>query len=93
MLGAFVAGARELARQEREGDIRDGLIDMPLPFRSARKLGLDADELVERAAEHLDDREEELLRTFAGRDDREDIDAMNWVESWDEGGFVYRWRG
>ena len=93
LLGAFVAAGRQLAQAEREGDIRDGLIEMPLPFRSARKLGLDADGLVDRAAEHLDDREEELLRVFAARDDRDDVEAMNYVESWGEDGFVYRWRG
>jgi hypothetical protein len=75
LLEAFVAAARLGAAAE---DYRDGLIDMPLPFDAAAKLGVDADALVDEASEHLTEDEEEFLRVFAGRPDRDDIAAMGW---------------
>jgi hypothetical protein len=75
LLGAFVAAARLGAAEE---DYRDGLLDMPLPFYAAATLGFDADELVEESAGHLSEGEEAFLRTFAARDDRNDIAVMGW---------------
>jgi hypothetical protein len=77
LLEAFVAAARLGAANP---DYRDGLIDMPLPFHAARRLGYDADALVDEAASHLTEDEEDFLRTFAGRADRDDIAAMGWDE-------------
>jgi hypothetical protein len=77
LLEAFVAAARFGAAAP---DFRDGLIDMPLPFDAAQRLGLDADALVEEAATHLSEHEEDFLRTFAGRADRDDVAAMGWTE-------------
>jgi len=92
LLGAFVAAGRRVAAEEARGDVRDGLLDLPLPFDAARLLDLDADELVERALEQLDRRAAELLREFAARPDRADIAAMGWATA-TEGGFGYRWEG
>jgi hypothetical protein len=75
LLEAFVAAARLGAASE---DFRDGLIDMPLPFDAAAKLGVDADALVDGAAAHLSEDEEEFLRAFAARADRDDSAATGW---------------
>jgi hypothetical protein len=91
LLGAFVAAGRGAAEEEARGDLRDGLIDMPLPFDAAGLLGLDADELVGRAADRLEQRAAELLRQFAGRPDRADISAMGWRTA-AGGRFAYEWR-
>jgi hypothetical protein len=64
LLEAFVAAARLGAAQE---DDREGLIDMPLPFEAAERLGLDADTLVAEASDHLSDDEAEFLHAFAVR--------------------------
>jgi len=90
LLGAFVAAGRRVAAEEARGDVREGLIDRPLPFDAARLLALDADDLVERALEQLDGRGADLLREFAARPDRADIAAMGWTTA-TEGRFGYEW--
>lgn len=79
LLGAFVQAGRDCAAAEARGDVRDGLIDMPLPFRAAELLGLDADLLVANAAEQLDGPAAGLLREYAARPDRADVGAMGWA--------------
>jgi hypothetical protein len=93
LLAAFVAAARRVAAEEARGDVRDGLIEMSLPFRSAVLLGLDADALVAEARPGLDRREAELLDDFAARDDRDDIEAFLYLEAGTGTTFHYRWRG
>jgi hypothetical protein len=78
VLGVLVAAATSCAEEEARGDVRDGLIDMPLAFRVADLLGLDADALVEEALGHVEGRAAALLREFAGREDRADVGAMGW---------------
>ncbi|MBA2537400.1 MAG: hypothetical protein H0V20_08230 [Actinobacteria bacterium] len=80
LLESFIAAAEGAAMAERLGDVRDGLLDMPLPFRSAQKLGVDANGLLARAEGHLTERSRELLREFAVRPDRDDIEAMGYAE-------------
>ena len=58
LLEAFVAAARFALQDERYDDIR-------LPFAAAEQLGVDADAIVEQAAEHLDEDEAALLIAFA----------------------------
>lgn len=89
LLEAFVAAARLAASAELSGRPEGGLPELALPFRSARKLELDGDWLVELAAWHLDD-EEAVLRAFAARPDRESIEEMGYAESWEDEGFAYR---
>jgi hypothetical protein len=91
VVAALVRLAREAGDAERRGDPRDGLVEMPLGFRSAAKLGVDADELVERALAELDGRPAEILRAFAARPDRDAIERMSYVESSSDGRFSYRW--
>ncbi len=79
VLGVLVAAATSCAEEEARGDVRDGLIDMPLAFRAAILLGLDADALVEEALGQLDGRAAALLRAFADRGDRADVEAMGWT--------------
>lgn len=78
VLGVVVAAARSCAEEEARGDVRDGLIDMPLPFRAADLLGFDADALVEEALGHVEGRAAALLRAFADREDRAGVEAMGW---------------
>jgi hypothetical protein len=92
LLAAFVAAARFATSAERAGDVRDGLIAMPLPFHAAERLGVDADAVVAEAVDQLDPDEEALLHAFAGRSDRADVAAMNWnVPA--EGTLSYRFHG
>jgi hypothetical protein len=92
LLEAFVAAARLAAQAEELGDIRDGLIDMPLPFHAAERLGRDPDRLVQEALDQLDAREGDILLAFAGRPDRSDIEAMGYSESPGDAGTEYRWQ-
>jgi hypothetical protein len=76
----FVLAARACARAEARGDVRDGLADMPLPFRAAELLCGDADVAVASALSSLDGAAAELLGAFASRADRGDVGAMGWRE-------------
>jgi hypothetical protein len=78
-LGVLIAAATSCAEEEARGDVRDGLIDMPLAFRAADLLGLDADALVEEALGRVEGRAAALLREFAGRGDRAAVEAMGWA--------------
>ena len=94
VVGTLVAAARSCAAEEARGDVRDGLIDMPLAFDAAARLGLDADALVEQALALLDGRAADLLAEFAARPDRDEIGGMAWsLEPDGDGAAVYRWRG
>ncbi|MGL6278793.1 MAG: hypothetical protein ACRC50_04470 [Gaiella sp.] len=86
VVGVLVAAARRCAEEEARGDVRDGLIDMPLPFRAAELLGLDLEALVERALELLDGRAADCLRSYAARPDRCDVRCMGWREEQTESG-------
>jgi hypothetical protein len=88
VLGVLVEAARSCAAEEARGDVRDGLIDMPLGFRVAELLDLDGDALVERALLQLEGRAAALLTDFATRPDRSDVRAMAWNEVRLEGGRV-----
>ncbi len=74
MTGPVERLVRALA--DEHGDIRDGLVDLPLPFAASMRPGLDTDALVEEALHQLDDDEAAILRTFAVRGDRADVAAM-----------------
>jgi len=86
---AFGDAGRQVARAEELGDVRDGLINMPLPFDAATRLGVDVEEAVARAAALVGGRGGELLEQFARRADRADVGAMGWVVPDDP--FAYRW--
>lgn len=89
LLGAFVQAGRECALAEARGDVRDGLIDMPLPFRAAELLGVDADLLVATAMEQLDAPAAGLLRQYAARPDRADVGAMGWALETSDAGWRF----
>jgi hypothetical protein len=92
LLAAFVAAARFAASMERAGDVRDGLLSMPLRFDAAARLGVDADVVVEEALEQLEADEAVLLRAFAARADRDDIAAMHWRAGGDDGVlYTFHW--
>ncbi|MGI9111747.1 MAG: hypothetical protein ACR2GT_06080 [Gaiellaceae bacterium] len=87
---AFADAARQVAGAEELGDVRDGLINMPLPFDAAAGIGVDADEAVARAVALVGGRDAELLEEFARRPDRADPGSMGWVV--EDEPFAYRWR-
>jgi hypothetical protein len=92
LLEAFVEAARFAASMERAGDVRDGLMSMPLPFDAAARFGVDADEIVVEALEQLEPDEAVLLRAFAARADRDDIAAMHWAAEGDDGiSYTFHW--
>jgi hypothetical protein len=76
----FVLAARACALAKARGDVRDGLVDMPLPFRVAELLRAEADVAVAAALSTLDGDAAELLGAFAARADRGDVGAMGWLE-------------
>jgi hypothetical protein len=89
VLGVFVAAATSCAAEEARGDVRDGLIDMPLAFRAAELLGLDADALVEDALGQVEGRAAALLSEYAARDDRADVEAMGWTVAASDAGWRF----
>jgi hypothetical protein len=89
VVDALVLAARACAAEEEAGDVRDGLIDMPLPFRAAALLSLDADAALAEALAALDGRAAELLAQFGARPDRADIGVMGWRESREGGAFRF----
>lgn len=86
VVGALVQAARACAEEEARGDVRDGLIDMPLALRAAELLGLDVDHVVEQALPRLEPGAAAQLRAYAGRPDRCDVRCMGWNEVSDGGG-------
>ena len=80
VVGVLVTAARRCAAEQARGDVRDGLIDMPLPFRAAELLELDVDVLVDDALALLDGPAADCLRAFAARPDRTDARCMGWAE-------------
>jgi hypothetical protein len=86
VVGALVQAARACAEADARGDVRDGLIDMPLAFRAAELLGLDVDHVVEQALIRLEPAAAAQLRAYAGRPDRCDVRCMGWDEVSDRAG-------
>jgi hypothetical protein len=89
VIGVFVTAARSCAEAEARGDVRDGLIDMPLAFRAADLLGLDVDALVEHALGQVEGRAAALLSEYAARDDRADVEAMGWSVAASDAGWRF----